>query len=271
MTNAWMIRNDGKVFPCISHIYANKDVVEVEETIYAGEWLYNHTNHESTKELVIKLIAAWIDGESNRFMNRSDALYNLLSNLGYIVLSKDFIKLHEDEINTIKVDNNLASLNSLVDAELNQEFMRVRYGGFLNTYSGSHELVFRISSSGFNWFNIIWNFVFNMRSKVDTVTICKDPESTGLGSFESPKFYILEGEVTNQMDINKFITLGGNPIVESYININCIFNKDKLSEGKSILESFPGMNTNRLMRRLERYSIRELNDEYTSEIYKGRI
>ena len=40
-TTAWMLRRDGIVFPCQWHYYGNADPAEVEETLYAAEWLYN--------------------------------------------------------------------------------------------------------------------------------------------------------------------------------------------------------------------------------------
>lgn len=38
---AWMLRRDGEAFPVIQHLYGSLDCVE--ETLYAGEWLYRHT------------------------------------------------------------------------------------------------------------------------------------------------------------------------------------------------------------------------------------
>ena len=60
-STAWMIRNDGKAIPVSVHAYGNKDVEDVEETIYASEWLYNNTNHDEIKSVIIEFIACWID------------------------------------------------------------------------------------------------------------------------------------------------------------------------------------------------------------------
>ena len=39
---AWMLRQDGEAFPVIQHLYGSLECVE--ETLYAGEWLYKHTS-----------------------------------------------------------------------------------------------------------------------------------------------------------------------------------------------------------------------------------
>ena len=39
-TTAWMLRRDGTAFPCQWHYYGSTDPADVEETLYAAEWLY---------------------------------------------------------------------------------------------------------------------------------------------------------------------------------------------------------------------------------------
>ena len=46
---AWMLRRDGIAFPCQWHYYGNADPAEVEETLYAAEWLYDATQSEETR------------------------------------------------------------------------------------------------------------------------------------------------------------------------------------------------------------------------------
>ena len=57
MQNAYMIRSDGKEFPVTIHLYGAMD--DPEETLYAAEWLYNHTQFQSVKDLIVKLVAAY--------------------------------------------------------------------------------------------------------------------------------------------------------------------------------------------------------------------
>ena len=69
---AWMIRQDGKAFSCICHYYGCKE--DVEETIYASEWLYQHTVSDETKRLTLDFIAAY--GE--QLNSHGNAAHNLL-------------------------------------------------------------------------------------------------------------------------------------------------------------------------------------------------
>ena len=54
---AWMVRSDGAAFQCVCHIYGSRD--EIEETLYAAQWLYQHTADEKTKELCLKMFKTY--------------------------------------------------------------------------------------------------------------------------------------------------------------------------------------------------------------------
>ena len=56
---AWMLRRDGIAFPCQWHYYGSTDPAEVEETLYAAEWLYDATQSEEIRQLCLDLIAAY--------------------------------------------------------------------------------------------------------------------------------------------------------------------------------------------------------------------
>ena len=65
---AWMLRQDGEAFPVIQHLYGSLECVE--ETLYAGEWLYKHTSIPTTQQLVLKLVAAY---EQKREIGRASS------------------------------------------------------------------------------------------------------------------------------------------------------------------------------------------------------
>lgn len=235
---AFMIRNDGAVYPVTQHYYGNRDIEDVEETIYAGEWLYDHTRHNSTKELYIKLLKAWIykiyGDNSNQFNTERMllAFKTEIDSRSYKFLSYGFVQSHIEEIMNADVLN-LSEVNDVLCEELNQEFLRARYGGMYNSsHSTSGEMVFRISSTDFNWFDIIWAFVYTNKSKINTVTIVADEESTG------KNFYYKENGITfDNCPVDDFINLSGNPVFESL---------DSLMEGKSIIDSMKNMNYGRV-------------------------
>ena len=214
-TRAWMLRNDGKEFPVTIHIYGDKDFVE--ETVYAAEWLYKHTNSEKTKHLILEFLATWINDEIPYSEGVfEDTIRYLRKNFGSTkVISKEFLQsissTVDDLIESGALEEDLEDLNIQVMTDLNNEFCRVRNGGMINSStSDMGEIYFRISSTnGFNWFDVIWNFVYKHKNQISSVTICKDYEATG-----SEKIYTHVNKVFDRMQVDEFIMMKGNPIVE---------------------------------------------------------
>ena len=249
-SNAYMIRNDGKAIPCIQHIYGSDSVID--ETLYASEWLYNNTQYSDTKAAIIQLIAVW--GQS--LPGSGDTTIKIIRdmrNKPYKVLSERFINTISNSVNK-HADGDIDKLNKSVNLQLNQEFLRARYGGMYNTNSSSREMVFRISSVGFNWYNIIWEFVTKNKRYIDRVTIVRDEESTGtFGYYKTNK-----GELYKEIPVSEFIAERGNPVIESSGNIYDINGIDKiilnnLRSGSSIqfLENL-NINQGRLYDKIER-------------------
>lgn len=239
--NAFMIRNDGKVFRVLQHIYGSEE--DIDETLFAAEWLYNATSKNTTKNLIMNFIASW-----GYFRNpENDIIDNIIEEINtkpYVFLTKEFIRGHADQIRDGQIQDNVDSLNNLVVDELNQEFLRARYGGMYNSTVGSKEMVFRVSSVDFNWFDIIYTFVYANKPTINTVTVVKDEESTG---FSDP--YSHNGKVMDKMPVDEFLMLSGRPVVESIAS--------NLNQGLSILESIKTkMNTKRIV---DRWSHKKYN------------
>ena len=233
MEKAYMVRNDGKFFPVVQHYYGNPE--EVTETLYAGEWLYDHTDNENVKKQIIKLIALYANIELQSFDDPVGDLIKEIERVPYVYLSTKFVKQHAKEIDEAFNSltdfdlSNYESINSSVCDNLNQLFMRARFGGLYNTKAGSREMVFRISSSGFNWYDIIWNFVYSHEKSIDTVTIVRDEESTGVGDFYKTR----RGEPYDRMPVDQFIMEKGNPIIESHCPV-----MKALQSGRALVDLF---------------------------------
>jgi len=218
MEKAYMIRNDGKAIPVTQHLYGNMD--EVTETLFAGEWLYNNTNNSETKKAFINLVACYA-----RFYEGLEDAQTLISDLcdvigtyPYVYLTAGFVQAHSGEIEAAfdacasGGRSDIQVYSREVINELNQEFLRARYGGLYNTDKSSREMVFRVSSSGFNWYDIIWTFVYENKNLISSVTIVRDEESTGM----SNEFYrAKDGSLYNQMPVDDFLTESGNPVIET--------------------------------------------------------
>ena len=204
---AWMLRKDGKAIQVPVHAYGDEE--DSEYILMNAEWLYNNTSSNDTKSDIINLLAVY--AVNNDCIDVSTFVNYIIEN-NYLQIKVKFLE---------KISNNLEKaidftisgknydeeyFNKKVINDLNQEFCRVRAGGAYDSDGSLGDLYFRTSSSNFNWFDIIWKFVYNLykQNKVKTVTIVRDKESTN----EDKVYY-------NRIPVEEFITLSGHPYIES--------------------------------------------------------
>ena len=204
---AWMLRRDGKAIQVPVHAYGDEE--DSEYILMNAEWLYNNTSSNETKSDIINLLAVY--AVNNDCIDVSTFANYIIEN-DYLQIKVKFLE---------KISNNLEKaidltisgknydeeyFNKKVINDLNQEFCRVRAGGEYDSDGSLGDLYFRTSSSNFNWFDVIWEFVYNLykQHKVKTVTIVRDKEST-----DEDKVYY------NRMPVEEFITLSGHPYIES--------------------------------------------------------
>lgn len=194
---AWMLRNDGVAIPCIQHIYAN--VNELDETLYAAEWLYKNTTSEKARETVLRQILSYglmLDGKMP-----VEALKKDIRNKPYVFITEDFIDSISFSI-TKYHSGDISELSKNVEIMLNREFTRTRYGGIYNTIRGNKDLYFRISADNFEWIEIFRKFIENFNGHIETVTVVRDEESTGdINTFYKTK----SGEFINKMPLSEFM------------------------------------------------------------------
>ena len=113
---AWMLRQDGEAFPVIQHLYGSLECVE--ETLYAGEWLYKHTSIPTTQQLVLKLVAAY--GKS--LYPHGDVVDNLRQSIQekpYIFLTLDFVEKMAAQL-PMAEQSSMERLNRQVKENLNK-------------------------------------------------------------------------------------------------------------------------------------------------------
>lgn len=182
MNTAWMIRNDGTAFPCVCHTYGNSNIQGIEETLAAAQWFYEHTAKDATRALCMELIYAWAAQFSVEGADIVQGINKVIDSRPYRFLSKEFIASHIEELHSSCWERSLADMNEEVNMELNQEFLRARYGGLYDTAPDSQEMFFRISSVGFDWYPIIYDFVETAALPIQSVTIVRDAEGAGGGN-----------------------------------------------------------------------------------------
>lgn len=200
---AWMLRQDGEAFPVIQHLYGNLECVE--ETLYAGEWLYKHTSIPTTQQLVLKLVAAY--GKS--LHPQGDVVDNLQQSIQekpYIFLTLDFVEKMAAQLPAAE-PSSLERLNRQVTEKLNQEFLRCRLGGLFNTTPGCRDMYFRVSNPAFDWEPAIRRFLETHRDEMETVTVVWDEESTGRKGF----FFHPSGTPMNRIPWKGDATYGETP------------------------------------------------------------
>lgn len=225
MANAWHLRQDGKAFPVKVHLYAMGDGDLSSEAEVAAFLL--KTNSADTK-LSQRVIDAWIAlclEDKVRYDDTEEAIIETIRNLpnelpyhfAYPLTGDELVEIHKAANNFYDVETLydfvdkilLEEFDSLclgIRRSINQQFCRVRYGGKYNTTRGSNSIYFRISSVGFNWRDVIYNFVSDiMQSKrVSDITICRDPESD---STNDEYFYTAkDGRKYFLMPIQEYLT-----------------------------------------------------------------
>ena len=194
-STAWMIRTDGTAIPCLQHIYAGKE--NIDETLFAAEWLYQYTLCESTKVLCLRLIKSY-----SVTLGKLDFISALLADIAdkpYVFLTVEFVKSIEKELKEVDTGD-VFRLCAEVENALNNEFLRARYGGMYNTKMDCQDMYFRISSENFNWNEIICDFVNNRQLDVDTVNVVYDEESTGFVN----RFYEYNHKICDKLSPKDF-------------------------------------------------------------------
>ena len=211
MSTAWMIRNDGTAFPCVCHTYGNWDVEVVEETLAAAQWLYEHTAKSAVRELCMELIYVWAEQFQTAETDIVEIINQIIDRRPYRFLSKEFISAHAGELRAPVFVQTLESRNEDLNLELNQEFLRARYGGLYDTDPASREMFFRISSAAFDWYPIIRNFMEKANFPIESVTIVRDAE--GAGGKNRP-YRTLNGQrVYRELPLADFLAEADDPSV----------------------------------------------------------
>lgn len=175
---AWMVREDGEIFPCVCHVYGSRD--DIEETLYAAQWLYGHTAKERTRDTCLRLFKTYGISVA-RHCNCVRAILIRIRRAPYRFLDYGFITDVSEQIQNAR-EGNLEALNERVIWLLNNEFMRVRYGGMYDSVDGNRDLYFRLSNDELltpERSEMIQKIAEEHSADIDEVIIVSDNESTG--------------------------------------------------------------------------------------------
>lgn len=179
-STAWMIRRDGRVFPVVQHIYGNP--LETEETLFAAEWLCGHTALEKTQRDIAVFVSVW----ASQFADKKDSeelrrtIYQEIEKRPYRFITRKFVDKIVDwvrEGSSMDETTNIEECCKSVVLDLNEEFIRVRFGGMYHTNPASRELYFRISSENYNWSQVIMEFIRKSRLDYSEFFVVVDEEA----------------------------------------------------------------------------------------------
>ena len=266
----YMVRNDGEIFECGEihpYILYRQNFIgptslgsAIQETIeavpFSFRWFFDHTKQKEVKEKTISSIQALADA----YVTAVKEGQNVTKRVGFHF--EDFEPILRDFHIIPKIINNdnfdmnfeiankrLQELNNLT----NQEFLRMRTGDkFFGNYQPG-DVYFRVSSTDFNWYNIIWGIIMK-NPKLERVTIEYDVQS---GKIDKPYFYELnDGTLIDRMNREEFLTAKGTPLIESLYNSESKI----LQNGGTLIETFgdfgPLHNINKFMHHKYSYMLR---------------
>jgi len=279
MNLAWMISRDGKAIQTKMHPYIDLELPE--ETLYSAEWLYNNTSSGATKQHIAQLVCSFIrEGAEDEDLSYKDFIDQTLQYAredGLRICSAGFLENFIDKVDATSGDFDTAC--EAVQNDLNQEFLRARYGGMYDTsqegQSGptSNGIYFRVSSTNFDWLPIIYDFVSSNRKKlnIQDISIVRDNYFKAKDDFYvNPN----NGEPYDRYPVDQFLTDQRAPLIEfkTYrAGGPLAFIAERLKAGVNPSDiycdmSVPLIRFNRYVRQLHhdevlRISRRELTDE----------
>ena len=220
----YMVRNDGKVFECGSiHPYILYHVTEafvinmldLLDAPWFLDWFLENSNQD-LKPLMkecLECLAGGVLGVSSS----AEATHRFGMDEDLLKLFLNQVSLEIDLKPAANVDDNyLVTCEALweeLNNRTNQEFLRVRMSDKYRGGSG-RDLYARVSSFDFNWFDIIWRLVYDNQTQLSSVTISADPQA-GKKISTPDLVYVIDGQPVDHMDVQEFINLSGNPLIES--------------------------------------------------------
>lgn len=225
-TKAWMLRNDGKAFPCMHHLYVMNDEDLASEAEVAA---FIYSTNSGDKEYAAHVLDCWMAlliedklmydyTEDELDETISNAVKSLPYRFLYPISTQQLLEIrrHENSYSNIdefydyvdEIHSNREYISDTIKKSLNQQFCRVRYGGQYDS-KGTSDIWFRISSVGFNWANVIYIFTAENYKKldVDRIYICRDYESDNGEELGKPEYFYKakDGAVYFNMPIDEYL------------------------------------------------------------------
>lgn len=224
----YMINKKGEILECGSiHPYILYNVkndfrINLIDFINNSQWLDWFV--KNSKQDLNYLINDCLQCIADVFVN--DAEIDIFWNFGF---NKDDLFIWEPlfkkynitpkKLNFLIDTNYVATCKAMwgdLNSKYNNEFLRMRTSN-LYKYGTGNGIYFRISSFEFNWFNIIWEICAKYKNQISAITIVADRQA-GKTIGTGTDYYVLGGKTVDNLPLEEFLTLPGNPVVEHWDN-----------------------------------------------------
>lgn len=198
-SKAWCIDRSGKIYDVWVHPFGDIEEDSVEDALWLLCNDFSNVENECIDYVSKQLIYDYLTPDSENYKDELvDAIVDTIQSIECLKTVKSQSHSVTNEIigNCMHLldmyGNDMSWIDkSKLDQEgkaikkyLNDNIMRVRLGSEYQTTSDrSGSLYFRISSSGFDWYDIIMNFVFYKLPtdyKICDITVEKDKSATGI-------------------------------------------------------------------------------------------
>lgn len=225
---AWMLCKNGNDVPVYVHPYVSNDS-DLYSEAEAATFVLMHGVQD--KEIAQYTLDAWMALGLEQYINSNDTPDTLLDKLAkwlngiqntyeYAYSVDEYIAIHESAQNWNDLDSlvefievvysSLKDISKHIAHALNQQFVRVRYGGEYNSDRASRDIWFRISSTGFNWADIIYVWLINnyKQYQVKHVNVVRDTvaDKGFIDSADDTVFYkAKDGTPYQNMPIDEFL------------------------------------------------------------------
>ena len=153
----------GDVYPCINngfHPHCGAKEQGYPETYSAVDWMLDNRVNRGCKSVQL-----WLEQQLKScyddFLGLEDSIDIIFAGIDPCIRTKEMCAKLWETINTVNFDENICLEHaSNIDFYLNQNFLRVRAGGKLNS-SSADSIYFRISSKDYNWRDVIEDFLWD--------------------------------------------------------------------------------------------------------------
>ena len=235
MDTAWMLHRNGTAYPVKVHPYVENYDGDLYNAADVASFVLFNTNEKDLDTECKAILISWmfqLVAETEEYKPNWEDITSIKD-----IAFKEIENLDSSEFLYLDLANPQKYVNLLDESVLdnveeyldfgiqeyrviqlinyiNQFFCRVRFGGEYDTAVSNNSIWFRVSSIGFNWRDVIYLFVADIKNKyhIASINIGRDTESDNMlnDTFDAKRtkyFYkAADGAVYQNMPIDEYLS-----------------------------------------------------------------